>query len=151
MEKQEKIDVFAREAMKLAPNFRKNFTTPPVSLKTKLSPHQFFCLMHIYKHGPISMGDLAIKLGVSNQQLTRIMDGLVKQKMVERFQFQTNRRMIQTRISEEGKAALREIHLSIQENTRQALQVLSEEELDQCIFHIRALATILAKAELIQP
>ena len=51
------------------------------------------------------------------------MDGLVKQKMVERFQFQTNRRMIQTRISEEGKAALREIHLSIQENTRQALQV----------------------------
>ena len=63
---------FAREAMKLAPNFRKNFTTPPVSLKTKLSPHQFFCLMHIYKHGPISMGDLAIKLGVSNQQLTRI-------------------------------------------------------------------------------
>ena len=111
MEKQAKIKIFIRELMQFAPSFRKNFTTPPVTiLKAKLSPHQFFCLINIYKHGPISMDDLALKLGVSNQQLTRIVDGLVEQKMTRRIQDKTNRRIIQAEISEIGKTTLQDMH-----------------------------------------
>ena len=147
MEKQAKIKIFIRELMQFAPSFRKNFTTPPLNTKAKLSPHQFFCLINIYKHGPISMGDLALKLGVSNQQLTRIVDGLVEQKMTRRIQDKTNRRIIQAEISEIGKTTLQDMHLAIQESTAQALEVLSEEELDQLIVHMRALSSISSKVK----
>jgi len=147
MEKQEKIKIFIREMMQFAPSFRKNFTTPPLSMKTKLSPHQLFCLINIYKHGPISMGDLALKLGVSNQQLTRIVDGLVEQKMTKRIQDKTNRRVVQAEISEIGKKTLQDMHLAIQESTAKALEVLGEEELDELNVHMKALSHILAKVK----
>ena len=43
------------------------------------------------------MGEIADKLGVSNQQITRIMDGLVDLRLVERFVDPTNRRLVQTK------------------------------------------------------
>jgi len=143
--KSEKIKIFIREVMLFAPDVRKNFMNFPVCAGFKLSPHQFFCLINIYKSGPLSMSGLAQKLGVSNQQLTRIIDSLVENDLVIRFTDPLNRRIVLTKISENGKEILMKVEGSIQKSIAQGLEILTEEEIDACLTHVRALKTILSK------
>lgn len=143
--KEEKIKIFLNEAMHFAPNFRKNFMSPAATSEFNISPHQLFCLMVICKNEPISMSELAVAIGVSNQQLTRIMDGLVENELVERFTDPANRRLVKARISEKGKLRLKAFQASRQMDMIKDFEVLSEEELDECILHIKALVKILSK------
>lgn len=145
--KDEKIKIFIQEAMKFAPDFRKNFITPQVTSGLKLSPHQFFCLINIFKSGNLTMSELAIKLGVSNQQITRIMDGLVKNDLVVRYADTTNRRVVMTKISPQGMKVLEDFQLEMQKNVARSLETLTTEEVDQCITHLRELNAILSKTK----
>lgn len=143
--KDEKITIFIREAMQVAPNFRRSFMNPPECIGLKLSPHQMFCLMIIYKSGPLSMSELAIKLGVSNQQLTRIVDSLVNNNLVERYNDLINRRVVNAQISNNGKKLLFIFETAMHKEITKTLEVLTEEEIDICIMHLRALGNILSK------
>lgn len=143
--KEEKIKIFLSEAMNFAPTFRKNFMSPAATAEFNISAHQLFCLMVICKNEPISMSELAVAIGVSNQQLTRIMDGLVENELVERFTDTANRRLVKARISEKGKLHLKAFQASRQMDMIKDFEVLSEEELDECILHIKALVKILSK------
>lgn len=143
--KEEKIKIFLGEAMRIAPNFRKNFMPSPACSDLKISHHQIFCLMTIYKNEDITMSELASMLGVSNQQLTRIMNGLVENGLVERFTDTLNRRLVKAKISEKGKTQLKCFHSAMHSDLAKAFEILTEEELDQCIFHIKSLVTIMSK------
>lgn len=143
--KDKKILTFVDEAMKLAPKFRKKMINPTTNTSLKLSPHEFYSLVSIYKDGPISMSSLAEKQGVSKQQLTRIINSLADNNLVERFINPLNRRIIQTKISNIGLNTLKEYQLAAKENMAQTLEILSEEEINECIMHMKALNIILSK------
>lgn len=143
--KEEKIRLLIREMMSLAPGYRKNFMQNSQDSEFKLSPHQVFCLAIILRDEEISMGELAEKLGVSNQQLTRIVDTLVDRNCVERFTDPKNRRVVKAKVNEEGKNIFMQFAEEKRKLTQKALEVLTEEELDSCLFHIRALSNILLK------
>lgn len=143
--KEEKIELFLSEAMHIAPNFRKNLMPSSLNSALKISHHQLFCLMVICKNEGITMSELATLLGVSNQQLTRIMNELVENEFVIRFTDTTNRRLVKAKISEKGKEQLMAFHTTMNEGMAKAFEVLTEEELDQCLFHIQSLVALLSK------
>ena len=94
------------------------------------------------------MGEIADKLGVSNQQITRIMDGLVDLRLVERFVDPTNRRLVQTKINDNGKKVIREYEKALSQNWVTELSVLTIEEIEASIEHLKALNKILEKTAL---
>lgn len=144
--KEEKINLLIAEALDFGPQFHKDFVrNKPLPEGLRLSPHQFFCLNLIDKCGQASMSELSKKMGVSNQQITRIVDFLVKNNYVERFPDQSNRRLVQANISEEGKAILLKFREEQKLNMTRMLNSLTEKEISDCIMHIRALKTILSK------
>ena len=145
--KSEKLKELMREAMRFAPGFRKNVLTPcpPPDSGARISPHQFHVLIILSKCGSISMSDLAGRLGVSNQQLTRIMDGLAAEGLVDRFTGAGDRRSVQAALTEKGRESLNEFEKRREDFMAGLLDNLSEEDIDACIFHIRALHDIFEK------
>jgi len=147
--KQEKIKVLIQEAMAFAPGFRKNLLEPcmPSGVNFKVSRHQLFGLSILAASERISMSGLALKLGVSNQQLTRIMDGLVESGLAVRFTAENDRRSVQTVISDEGRKVLAELESYREEALLKLFESLTEAEIDGAAGHLRALNALLAKAE----
>ncbi len=146
--KNDKIKLFIEESLKMAPRFRKNIIQPSNFFQdVKLSPHQHLCLSILLVNKDISMTDLALKLGVSNQQLTRIMDYLVENKWVIRYTSEENRRIVLSSITEEGKIFLLNIKEKMIEHISIAFSDLSENDLDECIGHLRAVNKILSKTK----
>ena len=149
--KSDKIKLILREIMRFAPALRKNMPSgyfPPEG-NIRLSKHQLFGLHILGSCDKISMSGLADKLGVSNQQLTRIMDGLVESGLAERYTDPDDRRSVQTVISGSGRETLKKYIESNEASWIGLFEKLSEEELDAVILHFHALTEILIKADII--
>lgn len=145
MSKADKIRTLIAEAMQIAPDLRKGFSHNHMSSDKKISHHQLYTLILIKKHETLSMGELADKLGVSNQQLTRIMDGLVSLGLVKRYVDPVNRRLVLTEMNSKGNEMILEIETAMKDQMISVLSVLSEEEIDESVMHLKALKRILGK------
>lgn len=144
--KKEKITTLINESLKIAPSFRRNVIHGGNFCgNLKLSPHQHICLHLIYQFETISMSELAKKLGVSNQQITRIMNSLVENKWVLRYTSKENRRIVLTQITDEGVKVINYLKDKIHEHLSLSFNILTEAELDECIKHFKAINKILAK------
>ncbi len=146
--KRDKIKILIGELMQIAPEFRKSFSHNQFNSNLRISHHQLYTLIIINKHEELSMSELAEKLGVSNQQITRIMDGLVTNELVERYVDPNNRRIVQTKMTLKGKEMIAEIEVSMNESMVNVLSVLSNEEIEESIVHIKALKKILEKTSI---
>jgi DNA-binding MarR family transcriptional regulator len=151
--KQEKIKLLIREATRFMLDFRKKYHMPPVPPDTcaRLSKHQFFGLRILAGHENMSMSELAEHTGVSKQQMTRIMDDLVKNGFAERFTPPPpgDRRSVQTVISDAGREILFKLEARHEAVAAGWFARLSEDDLDAILSHLRDLADILGKAGII--
>jgi len=71
---------------------------------------QCVVLMEIDENGRLTMGQLAAQLRLDGSTLSRTIDGLVAKGLVERLRDVSDRRIIQIRLTAEGKATCRTIH-----------------------------------------
>lgn len=143
--KEEKIKLLIKEGMSFAPNFRKNFGSPFSFCNIKFSPHQIFCLKILWTHSNLSMSELAAKLGVVSQQLTKIVDTLAENNLVERYTDPANRRVVQVKLSKHGEEILTQIESSVTAQLSTTLSNLTEEEIDDCLMHVKEIKKILSK------
>ncbi|MDF5751010.1 MarR family transcriptional regulator [Spongiactinospora sp. TRM90649] len=66
-------------------------------------------LQVLARHGAPTVKELAALVGRSLSRTSRIVDGLVRRGLAERYEDQIDRRMRRIRISEEGAAVLRRV------------------------------------------
>jgi DNA-binding MarR family transcriptional regulator len=71
--------------------------------KVQLNPAQFFVLEFIEHNGPQNMSELARNLSVSLPAMTKTVDKLHADKMVERVHIREDRRVIKINITTKGK------------------------------------------------
>lgn len=69
-----------------------------------LTMPQFGTLEALYHLGPLSLGELAEKLLVTGGNVTYVMDRLEDQGLVYRYRCPDDRRVIQAKLTEEGRA-----------------------------------------------
>lgn len=69
-----------------------------------LTTPQFGVLEALYHLGPLSLGDLAEKLLVTGGNVTYVMDRLEQQDLVYRERSQDDRRVIQAKLTSDGRA-----------------------------------------------
>lgn len=87
-----------------------------------LSYKKFHLLGHLEDVGPVRMGDIAGKLGVTVAASTGIIDGLEKLKYVTRIPDPDDRRKVLVQVSPVGKRVLAELHGTIQDLVAQAIE-----------------------------
>jgi DNA-binding MarR family transcriptional regulator len=146
---EEKICTFIEDMITLAPTFKKNFleSLGASTQGKKLSNHQFYCLAIIYKQESVPMSVLARTLGISKQQLTRIVDELSNQDLVVRTINPRNRRVILARLSDEGKKQVAAFKDAAKAKAEELFSALGEEELDAAINSLRVLGDLFAKIQ----
>lgn len=144
--KKEKIDEFVDVLWRIIPEIRKKFINPlKIEEHPALAPHQMHCLLIVKDKELISMTELALLLDVSRQQLTRIVDSLVDIHLLNKIQNPTNRRQVLTCLSPEGEMYFDELIDHLREMTVHSFSELSEEEINEFLFHIKGLGLILER------
>ena len=92
----------------------RNFFRNLVSIKNlPISMTQLTCL-NILKNNQCTMSDLAEKLNMSNQQLTKVVDNLVEFELCERIVDKNNRRITFAKITEKGTKMLQSLYREMQ-------------------------------------
>lgn len=74
---------------------------------------QAYCLIEILKSSSITMQDLSIKMNLNTSTMTRIVDKLVRDKYIERFRSDEDRRIVLVRLTPEGIEAANKVQEKI--------------------------------------
>ena len=131
-----------------APPFRRNYIKPPpekIDGFPRIPHHHVFCLLILKKSGRESMGALAEKLGVSNQQCTRIVGELEENGLAARAADEKNRRLVYVTATEKGTQLLTVFYRHACEHIREQLDALPDEDVDELIAHLAGIIRILDK------
>jgi MarR family 2-MHQ and catechol resistance regulon transcriptional repressor len=95
-----------------------------------LTTPQFGTLEALYHLGPLSLGELADKLLVTGGNVTYVMDRLEDQGLVYRYRRPDDRRVIQARLTPEGRELVAEVfpgHASYVEHLSRHLSTEEQE------------------------
>jgi len=116
-----------------------------------LTTPQFGTLEALYHLGPLSLGDLADKLLVTGGNVTYVMDRLEDQGLVYRYRCAEDRRVIQAKLTPEGRDLVAEVfpgHASYIEHLSRHLTLEEQEVLSGLV---RKLGTGIQERDLKRP
>jgi DNA-binding MarR family transcriptional regulator len=74
-----------------------------IAESAQLSLSEFRCLRAFGEASTLTVKEIAARMHLTSSRLTRIIDGLVKKKFVTRHMDETDRRIINVMLSEEGQ------------------------------------------------
>lgn len=106
-----------------------------------LTTPQFGTLEALYHLGPLSLGELAEKLLVTGGNVTYVMDRLEDQGLVYRFRRPDDRRVIQARLTQEGRDLVAEVFPGHASYVEHLARHLSEGEQQQLAELLKRLGT----------
>ena len=149
--KEEKIERLAQLLYSTMPQMRRDFVAPPHHKEEKLPRHAVFSLLILQKMKKVSMSELAQRLGVSNQQITRIVKELEENNALVRETDEKNRRQVNVSLSAEGKALAESYAKKAMDAFRNKLNVLEEDELDALAYHLEECIRLTQKTETRHP
>lgn len=114
------------------------------SNSVKVSSMPFFTLVALdnWADEDYTMSELADKLQVTKQQLSKLINDLEEKKLVERIHDTTNRRRVYIRIKEQGHIMMDELKSEMLECTLKGLSAYTDAELsdmDSCICRLTEL------------
>jgi DNA-binding MarR family transcriptional regulator len=93
----------------------------------------------------ITMSDLSDKLGVTKQQLTKLVNDFEENGYVRRVRSEENRRVIFVEITDAGNGCLDEMISEILEEIKTTLKSFSESDMDKIIESTRTLSEIFRR------
>ena len=145
MERREILKYIVETFMNNTPAYRRLFIT---SYKEgqKLTSQECLTLNALANGQKIQMHKLSSILGISKQQTTRLVDGLVKGGYLEREMNPESRREILVCINEAGLKKLSEIAEAKLECLEQIFSDKDDQELEAYIAHADAMKSIFDKA-----
>lgn len=144
MDRKEKIQEISSYIIKFTPKFKKLILKKPINgLGINVTQQEFLCFVIISQEGVLSMTELADRLNVSLQQLTRVIDSLVYENLIIRFVPEDNRRKVCVKLSENGKEKLCELYKYVVNVQSNYLEQFSNDDLDKLFKHIKGIYEIL--------
>ena len=109
-----------------------------------LTPEQFWLLRHLHAAGPVSVGDLASALGVTQSAVTTACQRLERAGLATRSRDQDDERVVRVELTESGRTRLAEWRERKQAAVSPLLATLSPEETSELQ---RLLRKILAASD----
>ena len=145
MDQDERIYAIADDIFQTVPVIYRRILRPdPSGMKSPFSP-TIAVLVMVRKHGPISMSTVAEALSYSKQNLTKIVDQLVREGYVERLPDPSDRRVLKICLTEHGKMFMAERREKMKNRLVHDLSDLSDEELEYLYETFERVKIILPK------
>lgn len=113
-----------------------------------LTTPQFGTLEALYHLGPLSLGELAEKLLVTGGNVTYVMDRLEDQGLVYRFRRPDDRRVIQARLTQEGRDLVAEVFPGHASYVEHLARHLNEDEQQVLAGLLKRLGTGIQKQDI---
>jgi MarR family 2-MHQ and catechol resistance regulon transcriptional repressor len=113
-----------------------------------LTTPQFGTLEALYHLGPLSLGDLADKLLVTGGNVTYVMDRLEDQGLVYRYRCPDDRRVIQAKLTPEGRALVAAVFPEHIDYVEHLSRHLSTEDQESMRVLLKRLGTGIAESDL---
>lgn len=150
MNKEETLKEILAEFFEVIPDFKKIFMSlghNNAHGAPKLTSLQYLTVLvlGVASAEPITMNALASILNISKQQTTKLVDGLVEARLVERYTNQENRREVLTELSMDGYDCLAKIRQAKYESLLALTDDYSEAELVEVLGHIRGIKSVLSR------
>lgn len=119
----------------------------PMEREVDVSKQQLFALMLLYRKGANTMSGLAGCMHISKQQLTQLVDKLLKLQYVVRETDPEDRRVVRIRISDVGVEMVETRMRQSRERLAVKLDALSAEELGELSDMMSRIMELVDKAE----
>ena len=145
--KEEKINRLAHLIYSSVPGLRRDYVAMPHAEEGKIPHHAMFTLFILQKYKKVSMSELADRLGVSNQQMTRIAGKMEQEGLLARETNGSNRRQVDVYLLPDGEQLAKKCAQRSMDKMRKKFSVLSEEELDELLFHLQEAIRLVQKTE----
>lgn len=129
--KLEKISVeFVQNLLLVLPNWHSKLVRPFKDLLNReMSLETYYCLETLKLSGTITMTEMAQRLKVPKQQVTKLVDNLSEHQFVERVYDEEDRRVIRIRLTPRAEKYLDEYYLKNTAFIQSLEEQLTEEEL----------------------
>jgi DNA-binding MarR family transcriptional regulator len=98
-----------------------------------ITPEQFRVLTHLWQHEGCSQQDLAVSSDRDRANVTRIIDILEREGIVERREHETDRRVFRIQLTEKGKSLQCEAGACGQAAIDDALKGIPEKDVEVCM------------------
>ncbi len=150
MQNQEKLDELFNIVSMIGPMFKKTFgciQSINDNEIIKLAFNQKICLDLIHFSGEASMSLISAAMGISHQQVTRVVNDLVKLGLVDRKKDPNNKRVILAYETEKGKELHLKLHGFFKKSFYDYFKNYSTKEIDEIINHITALGKLFKLTE----
>ena len=125
------LDTCARELMETAPQIMQSIR---VEMRrghgSDISIPQFRTLRFVQRNPDSSLSNLAEHLGLTLPSVSKLVDGLVKQKLISREESTHDRRRLTLELTDSGESIVNLARVSAQANIAKTLKRLSSAELE---------------------
>jgi DNA-binding MarR family transcriptional regulator len=96
---------------------------------SEISHAQFELLIELHERGELSAGELAAAARLSPGTVTQMLDHLAEQGHVERVRSETDRRVVVSRLTEQGHRKIEAKHTAWQSRWQEALEDVDSDDL----------------------
>jgi len=107
---------------------------------------QCYTLIELLKNQQLSMNDLSEKMNLNNSTMTRVLDNLVRDKLVKRDKSEEDRRIVIVTLTEEGIEAAEKLNEALIEYYRKIIANIPEGEVENILGSIGLLLNAFSKA-----
>ena len=142
----EKLDECARQLLDTTPQIMRFIRAEMRSHRGHdLSVPQFRTLTFVNRNPEVSLSNLADHLGLTLPSTSKLVDGLVNQKVVTRRESKEDRRRLTLALTKNGQDILRVAREATQNHLKDVLHELSADELSTIIRAMNLLQTLFMK------
>lgn len=93
-----------------------------------LTPPQFHSLMWLGTDGPLTMGELARRVGITEKTMTGVVDRLEEAEYLQRERDAGDRRLVRVRLTDKGAESFERIRREVESRMRALLGILDPDE-----------------------
>ena len=112
-----------------------------------LTPAQIHLVLWLGTDGPLTMGDLARRVAVTEKTITGVVDRLERDGLVQRARDPADRRVVQVRLAPEGERLFRRIDEGIASKLTSFLGLLEAPDRQRLVRMVEKLTARLAAEE----
>lgn len=141
---EDKMEIIIQKFIKIMPLFQKKLLKARCPHDKKNLTHSHMQIMVILKEqGKSPISEVAKRLLISTPNMTKLLNKLIDEELVERFPDTKDRRIINIDLTQKGNEYLHEKFQSVKSSFKDTLSTLSDEQLVKLDFSLTTLGEVL--------
>lgn len=126
---------------------KKIFNPNEITKNLPIPPSHMKVIFYLAHHGTCSISETAKKLAISKPNMTPIIDKLIAEGMVNRYNDPDDRRVLRIELTEKAHEFIKKQEEIIKNNLAKKISSLNSEDLEVLSAHVVGITDIIAKVD----